>query len=321
MLDMKISVVIPCFNASKFIGRAVGSVLAQVGIPVPQIILVNDSSTDNTRAVIRGLASEHANVEAYDTHQNLGPSGARNLALSKVTGDWVAILDADDAYEPNRLKRLIEVAESEKLDIIADLPLMYDLRAESLAPNQLPENKGSVSLLHFSDFLGHDDETGFDLGLVQPVFNSSLISGGQLVYPETLRHAEDCELYISLTRSGLRFGLLREAYYLFSTRIGAISRTFSPGSVTRVDYLSIAHQAKVMRADFFASGDLDSELEKLLVDREQRALLANRRYGWSVLRMGEFGRLFSWLRQNPRNLVALMKIILAKLAGHRGLPE
>ena len=321
MLDMKVSVVIPCYNASKFIGRADGSVLAQIGIPTPQIILVNDCSTDNTRAVITRLANEHESVEAYDTHQNLGPSGARNLALSKVNGDWVAILDADDAYEPNRLKRLIEVAESEKLDIIADLPLMYDLRAESLAPNQLQVNKGNVSLLHFSDFLGHDDETGLDLGLLQPVFKAGLISDGRLLYPETLRHAEDCELYISLTRSGLRFGLLREAYYLFSTRIGAISRRFSPGSVTRVDYLSIAQRAKVMRADFLASGDLDSELEKLLIEREQRALLANRRYGWSVMRMGEFSRLLSWLRQNPTNFVALVKIIMAKLAGHRGLPS
>jgi succinoglycan biosynthesis protein ExoO len=321
MLNMKVSVVIPCYNASKFVGRAVASVLAQVGIPTPQIILVNDSSTDNTRAVIRELADEHASVEVYDTHENLGPSGARNLALSKVNADWVAVLDADDAYEPNRLKRLIEVAESEKLDIIADLPLMYDLMAKSLAPDQLPESKGNVSLLNFSDFLGHDDETGLDLGLLQPVFNTRLLSSGQLVYPETLRHAEDCEMYISLTKSGLRFGLLREAYYLFSTRIGAISRTFSPGSVTRVDYLSIAQQAKVMRANFMASGELDPELEKLLIERESRALLANRRYGWSVLRMREYRRLIRWLFQSPTNFFVLMKTIKVKIKGHRGLPD
>ena len=318
---MNISVVIPCYNASKFIGRSVMSVLSQIGIPTPQVILVNDASTDDTGDVIRNLAAENPSVEAYDNLVNIGPGGTRNYALSKAKGDWVAILDADDAYEPTRLKRLVEMAEKHYLDVIADLPIMYDLAAGELSPKQLPTSTGEVSLLNFTDFLEHDERTGLDLGLLQPIFRRRLLTEGLLVYPRDIRHAEDCALYISLARSGCKFGLLREAYYLFSTRIGSVSGLFSPGSVTKVDYLSIAKQAKEMREEFSAAGDLDSELDALLIRREANALHANRKYGWSVLRMREFKRLFSWLKQDPMNCIVLLRIILVKVAGHRGPPE
>lgn len=320
-MSQNVSVIIPCFNASKFICRAVESVLAQNEIPLPQIIIVNDASTDDTGEVIRGLAESHPNVEAYDNSKNLGPAGSRNYALSKVTGDWVAVLDADDAYEPGRLKRLMEAAEENSLDVIADLPLMYDLAADSFSPDQLSTSENEIELLSVSHFLGHDSESGLDLGLLKPVFSRRLLTEGLLRYPESIRHAEDCALYVSLVRSGLKFGLLREAYYIFSTRIGAISGAFSPGSVTQVDYLSIAQQARNMKTEFSAAGELDRELEGLLDAREARALLANRRYGWSVLRMREFGRLYNWLRQNPGNLISLLRVLVAKLLGHRGLPD
>ena len=318
---MNISVVIPCYNASKFIGRSVRSVLSQIGIPTPQVILVNDASTDDTGEVIRRLANDNPSVEAYDNLKNVGPGGTRNYAFSKVKGDWLAILDADDAYEPARLKRLVGMAEKQDLDVIADLPLMYDLMAGELSSEQLPTSPDEVSLLHFSHFLGHDKKTGLDLGLLQPVFRRRLLNEGMLVYPHDVRHGEDCALYVSLVRSGCKFGLLREAYYIFSTRIGSVSGAFSPGSVTNVDYLSIARQAKEMRDEFSASGDLDSAVDKLLTTREGNALHANRKYGWSVLRMMEFGRLFNWLRQDPMNSLVLLKIVLAKLAGHRGTPD
>lgn len=317
----RVSVIIPCYNAARFVGRAVASALAQEGIAPPQVILVNDASTDDTAKVIRDLAAAHPTVEAHDNPENLGPAGTRNHALAKASGDWIAVLDADDAYGPGRLARLVARAEAEDLAVIADLPVMYDLGADAPAPEQLPTAPGEVSLLGFTDFLGHDAASGLDLGLLKPLYRRSLLDSGVLAYPEGVRHGEDCALYVALTRAGHRFGLLREAHYLFSTRVGALSGAFSPGSVTDVDYLSIARQARSMREDFAAEGILDPALETLLNTREEKALLANRRYGWTVLRKREFGRLGRWLRQSPENPKALARVIGAKLRGQRGLPE
>ena len=79
-----------------------------------------------------------------------------------------------------------------------------------------------------ANFWTPDAETRLDLGLLKPIFRSDLKSKGLLHYPTHLRHAEDFALYAKLLRKGVRFVLLREAYYRFSTRM-ALSGGFSPG--------------------------------------------------------------------------------------------
>ncbi len=74
-------------------------------------------------------------------------------------------------------------------------------------------------------------------------------------------------LYVTLLRQGLAFGLLREAHYIFSTRIGAVSGRFSPGSVTRVNYRGLARQSAALATDLAASDELTPVLDDLLTLR------------------------------------------------------
>ncbi len=315
-----VSIVIPCYNAARFLPRAVASALAQTGIAPPQVVLVDDGSTDDTARIMADLAARHPTVEAHANPRNMGPAATRNHAIRHATGTWIAVLDADDAYLPDRMARLVAVARRDGLDAVADLPIYYDLAADCRAPEQMPA-PGGVTVLGFADFLGHDADTGLDLGLLKPVFHRDLRERGLLRYPEQVRHGEDCALYVALTRAGARFGLLREAHYLFSTRVGAVSGRFSPGSVTAVDYLSLARQADGLRATLAAEGALDADIDRLLDARKAHALQLNRRYGWTLLRKAQVGRLRFWLRQDPANGHALWRILRAKLAGHRGLPD
>ncbi|HUU90584.1 MAG TPA: glycosyltransferase family A protein [Phycisphaerae bacterium] len=95
---LDVSVIMPAYYAEKVLARAIRSVLAQ-DYPVREIIVVADETTDGTAAVARGFGDP---VRFY--HQtNCGPSAARNLAMEKAGGEWVAFLDADDWWEPQRL--------------------------------------------------------------------------------------------------------------------------------------------------------------------------------------------------------------------------
>ncbi len=125
-------------------------------------------------------------------------------------------------------------------------------------------------------------------------------------------------LYVTLLRQGLAFGLLREAHYIFSTRIGAVSDRFSPGSVTRVNYRALARQSAALAADLAASGELTPVLDELLKRRQALSLRQNRAYGWTVLRQGSWSRLLSWLGQHPANGGTILSVACSKLAGHRG---
>jgi glycosyltransferase involved in cell wall biosynthesis len=96
----EISVVIATYNRRHSLPRAIESVLTQVGVTF-ELIVVDDASTDDTRAWLATLTDPRLRVIAAPN--NLGPSGARNLGLEASRGEFVAFLDSDDAYRPGRL--------------------------------------------------------------------------------------------------------------------------------------------------------------------------------------------------------------------------
>ena len=99
---MKISVITPVYNAEKYITQAVESSLQLE--EVYEVILVEDQSPDNALEVCKKLAQKYDRVKLFQ-HPDKGNHGAgasRNLGLEKATGDFIAFLDADDYYLPNR---------------------------------------------------------------------------------------------------------------------------------------------------------------------------------------------------------------------------
>ncbi|MGK6342229.1 glycosyltransferase family 2 protein [Chryseobacterium sp. DT-3] len=99
---MKISVIIPVYNAEEYVSQAVESALQFE--EVYEVVLIEDKSPDNALQVCRKLAEQYDRVKLYQ-HPDKGNHGAgasRNLGMEKATGDFIAFLDADDYYLPNR---------------------------------------------------------------------------------------------------------------------------------------------------------------------------------------------------------------------------
>ncbi|SFN47793.1 Glycosyltransferase involved in cell wall bisynthesis [Chryseobacterium oleae] len=99
---MKVSVIIPVYNAEKFVSHAVESALQFE--EVYEVILIEDQSPDNALQVCQQLAEKHGRVKLFQHPDkgNHGASGSRNLGIRQATGDFLAFLDADDYYLPNR---------------------------------------------------------------------------------------------------------------------------------------------------------------------------------------------------------------------------
>jgi len=96
-----ISVVIPAYNAAEVLPRALESVLAQTW-PAYEIIVVDDGSKDSTSDVVKRYVTDNVH---YVRQENAGPSAARNKGVALARSDWIAFLDADDWYYPDRLAR------------------------------------------------------------------------------------------------------------------------------------------------------------------------------------------------------------------------
>src|ERR1700728_495611 len=87
------SVIIPAYNVSGIIGRAIRSAAAQTDPPL-EILVIDDCSTDNTAEVVRALRQENLSLRPLSTRANGGPSAARNVGLRAAKADWIALLDA-----------------------------------------------------------------------------------------------------------------------------------------------------------------------------------------------------------------------------------
>ncbi len=95
--DLKVSAIIPAFNRAHYLPEAIQSILAQT-VPVFEIIVVDDGSTDDTSNVI----AAYGNKIRYLKQKNQGPSAARNYAVREANGNWLAFLDSDDLWVPEK---------------------------------------------------------------------------------------------------------------------------------------------------------------------------------------------------------------------------
>lgn len=102
---MSVSIVMPVYNAEKFLARSIESVIHQ-SYPSIELLLVNDGSTDGSEAICRRYARKDPRIKIL-SQKNKGPAAARNTGVREATGEFVFFLDADDFLSENALEILI----------------------------------------------------------------------------------------------------------------------------------------------------------------------------------------------------------------------
>jgi glycosyltransferase involved in cell wall biosynthesis len=113
MANPLISCIIPVFNGERYLGQALDSILVQTYRPI-EMIVVDDGSTDGTRQ----LVASYGDQVRYVWQPNSGPPRARNLGLSVAKGEFIAFLDADDLWQPDKLSlQMTRFRERPELDL------------------------------------------------------------------------------------------------------------------------------------------------------------------------------------------------------------
>ena len=113
-----VSVIIPAYNCSQSILRALESIFMQ-SAPPKEVIIVDDGPQDDTQGVVEG--SEYANRVTYVKQTNAGPSKARNNAISLATCEWLAFLDADDLWvDKDKLRLQMELIDKHPDAVLID---------------------------------------------------------------------------------------------------------------------------------------------------------------------------------------------------------
>jgi len=218
-----VSIMMPAYNAGKYIRRAIQSVLAQT-YENWELIIVDDCSTDNTYEIAASYKDPRIRIFRNDV--NIGPGPSRNEAIKYSRGEWLAYLDADDIWLPQRLERLIKETERREDLFLSDLVTMCFDRDGSLIPWKVIDASGLVGEGHAA-IVGIEDFLKAGCILLKPLFPMSAVRNFQLCF-EDFRLGEDLDFWVQLFHAGLKLKLIGETYYLYRLTPGSLSSKRHP---------------------------------------------------------------------------------------------
>lgn len=198
-----ITVITPCYRAARFIGETLESLAAQTFADW-ELIAVEDGVADGTQELIHAFAGRVSQPVRYLRHgENHGLPAARNTALNKARGCWMALLDADDIWLPSHLESCVARAGQEQSDMVFAGSVLFDsesgLDIEFRVPS--PESlKGLPLSLFLNEFIIQPSAFLFTRATYER-------SGG---FDASLRYVEDLDFYFRALRMGLRLSYTGE---------------------------------------------------------------------------------------------------------------
>lgn len=146
-MKASVSVIIPCYCGENTIKRAILSVIEQT-LPVQEIIIINDGSTDQTENVINHLINLYPNhsLKLISLDKNGGVSNARNLGWDHATSDYIAFLDADDSWHPDKIKiQYSWMKEHPQIDFSGHQRVEWSTVNLTFAISEYPQNPDQIS--------------------------------------------------------------------------------------------------------------------------------------------------------------------------------
>ncbi len=235
----RVSVVIPLFNSASTLPRAVHSALRQTLRDI-EVLVVDDCSRDSSLTVARAIASTDPRVRVIALPANRGKSHAMNCAIAQANGDWVAVLDADDWYEPDRLAILTAAGDAHGVALVADNQYFWDAGAGIKVRTAFPEERGDTVLTKAAFIAGSDPYASFDYGMLKPVIRTECIRRLALAYRENARLSEDFLYLVDFFAAGETGFLTARPLYNWTQSFGTVSHRWTETGAGdwRYDYQS-----------------------------------------------------------------------------------
>ncbi len=183
----RISVIITAYNSDRFVGQAIESVLSQTH-PIHELIVVDDGSTDGTEEIVRSYSSV-----VYVQKSNGGTSSANNLGLKKANGNYLAFLDSDDLWPPDKLALQLEflLKHPEVDGVFGNHQRFYNAPKEDWTDEQVADSQ-RILPARFKAAMLIRKESFFKVGL----------------FDEAIRMGDFLDWYRRAMDMGLSFGML-----------------------------------------------------------------------------------------------------------------
>jgi teichuronic acid biosynthesis glycosyltransferase TuaG len=182
--DMMVSIITPCFNVSCYLSETIRSVQSQTTQDW-ELLLVDDGSTDNTRQICEDASRIDPRIRAYGLGTNQGAGAARNYAISRARGRFIAFLDGDDLWYPHKLEAQLDVFQKMNVAITY---ASYDLIDQE--GNDMSRRIVAPPTVRYSDLL-----KGCPIGCLTAVYDTRAVGK---VYMPPLKKRQDWGLWLRI---------------------------------------------------------------------------------------------------------------------------
>ena len=216
MTTPKVSIIIPAYNAARYIKEAVDSALAQT-YPSVEVVVIDDGSTDDTKRILEPYIGAGKIKYVYQT--NKGLAGARNTGIKNSSGEFIAFLDADDLFLPEKVAAQARVLEENRGYGVcySDLTHFTDTNPPTFFRHRYSYSSGNV----FRELLKKQFINPLTVMARRSLFDE------YGCFDEALRRSEDWDLWLRWAHAGVRF------YYL--PKVLAQYRIRSAGNLSAIE--------------------------------------------------------------------------------------
>ena len=247
-----ITVLMPCYNAEKYLDVAIESIVSQTYQNL-HILLLNDGSTDSTLEICQQWSQKDTRIEIIQNEQNLGLIKTLNKGILLSSSPYIARMDADDRSALNRIQKQVEfLLQNEEIGIVGTTSLPIDLEGK------LINEKESLTYLH-------PETLSFSCFFTQPFFHGSILGKTQILkknlYSEAYKHSEDFELWLRLNSKGVKFKNLTSTIYYYRINPEGVSKSNEKTQIESHNKASLFYLKKVTEFP------IDEEIVGLLNNR------------------------------------------------------
>ena len=296
-----VSVIVPARDAAATVERAVRSALSQT-LESIEVIVVDDASRDRTPEIVERLAAADHRVVLLRQAIHGGVSRSRNVGLDHARGRWVAVLDADDWYDPDRLEVLLTTNE-DRYDLVADNQTMHEADRSRVRLDMSGDR-----VLGPADVAGSklDMRKPGGLGMLKPVVRKTLLDTGSIRYVESARIGGDFVFLMDCIARSPRLLLVSRPMYHYRVASGSLTR-----SKRLTDLLELCRQYdRLLALPWGADGQ---DVVRLLRIRRQNAeIYADYHALVEMIRTRRPGGALKALLRNPRAAAWLFRRAVAK---------
>lgn len=246
-----ISVVIPIYNAEKYLAKCLDSVFIQSG-PF-EVIAVNDGSTDNSLNILKQYAAKHSNMKIID-QQNQGIASARNAGIRAAKNKYITFIDNDDWWEKNAFSTIRKVLKKDKPDVLIsnfydvyDKQWVKDTRGEKAAQEVPEESKypkrDLEKLALFSPFYAKNaiSDLYYEGGtwVIHSFYKKEFLTKYNLEFPDKISIGEDLIFMFRVYAHNPFISVLNKPLYNYYNRVDSASKGLKTLNVllSRIEYL------------------------------------------------------------------------------------